>query len=1259
MNKNQTFKFKWKNIIITWLIISCLLCEWSDPWIMVTRADEISSVSLDYVSDVTIHTSGSTLRLYGSQGKTYCVPVHIMADCTIILDHIHNETDLMVEAGHSVTIVLYGSSHISNISAIGGPETHLTIKGGTTDAMLTTNRIACAREGTTETGADLEIISCIVMCQYLGCGMDGVDASYVDGSATMANAAPGSNASQHVTIRSSQLTVNGSIACGGNGVESQGTWSANASDGGTAGNVFVDNSRVSVGGNIAVGGKGGDGEIGTRFYDHASGVTQSSCPVKIQNHSYVSVAGSVASQQDLPHASKNGTQQGLHGVRVDVTDSTLIAKDIANGGKGHQVIRSDTAVYGSGTNYDVAGTAGGNGGIIYAEHAVIECDTAVCGANAGDYTSYKISAYGDYSGDYESVYHPLDGNGGVIYSNNSDWTIRSYAGAKGDRWNDYANPSVYNEQKFTGGTLNGIVHGSVITTDITSILSGGFEPAVEIRNSEEMSCSKCLLKTDSSLAGNSVTVQANDLSGSVRLNEKGQLYTYLAIGKQHIELAGTQPYTANIRVKRSSALNEFQLNAYGRLNMEYDDVTINADSYHYLDETYNYNGTYLVSGNGPSRKLVVEAGEHLLVFQKTQLDTLEIKGNSIVTIRLNDEIRIRQILVSNDATLIIEGEEYLDYVICQGILHKNDGSRLYPFTFTLDHPGNYQLCFNEKQIVLSPEDQEIHLLLPEGACRIDLKTTQFVFRGECRIDQPQHIYQSDLMLWLDCSQAPIIIEESRVLSGNETVSTQADICLTQSGAVNTISVKKKDAVLWLDNMPVDTQLYIPQDFSGEIRDLAGTPIRLVTIHTEKAAYPVTFELDGMTYHVETNEMGYFTFLATIGSHQFRWSIDDNSYWISPELYVSAEDQKNDFTMKNMADHDPALDIVEPEPNPEPTDQDPSNPTPEPAGPDNTDSENTDLGNTEPANPDLDHTDPDIPKTDDTETGNTKTDHTDSDSTQPSTDTDQPDSSGSLEADQGTSGSDSSSSSDSSSCSDSSNGSDSSSCSNRSDSSASGSDSGWDSGSGTGGTNRVLSGGGGNTTVDGNTQADLDKQNQTDSSATSSHLPELNIKINEKKIYLLNCEQNDDTIHITKKNILFKIKMQEGVTYQYKIVYPDKNDKKSHWVTIKSPSIKIAPDKKETQKMYVIFRAKNADGIQQKKTSCFLIDKNAPVISGIRHLHFYKNKRKIRISDNNGLRSIFLNGKKMKSSFTVKKRGVYLLKAVDAAGNCRLRVFAIW
>lgn len=1247
MNKNQIFKFKWKNIIITLLIISCLLCELSDPWIMVTRADEISSVSLDYVSDVTIHTSGSTLRLYGSQGKSYRVPVHIMADCTIILDHMNNEMDLTVAAGHSVTIVLYGSNHINNIAAVGGPETHLTMKGGTADAMLTTNRIACAREGTTETGADIEIISSIIMCQDLGCGMDGVDASYVDGSATMANAAPGSNASQHVSIISSQLTVNGSIACGGNGVESQGTWSANASDGGTAGNVFIDNSRVSVGGNIAVGGTGGDGKIGTRFYDHVSGMTQSSCPVKIQNHSYVSAAGSVAGQPDLPHASKNGTQQGLHGVRVDVTDSTLLAKDIASGGKGHQIIRSDTAVYGSGTNYDVAGTAGGNGGTIYAEHAVIECDTAVCGANAGDYASYKISAYGDYSGDYESVYHPLDGNGGVIYSNNSDWTIRSYAGEKGDRWDDYANPSVYNEQKFIGGTLNGIVRGSVITTDITSILSGGFEPAVEIRNSEEMSCAKCLLKTDHSLAGNSVTVQANELSGSVRLNEKGQLYTYLAIGKQHIELTGTQPYTANIRVKRSSALNEFQLNAYGRLNMEYDDAAINADSYHYLDETYNYNGTYLVSGNGPSRKLVVEAGEHLLVFQKTQLDTLEIKGNSIVTIRLNDEVRIRQILVSNDATLIIEGEEYLEYVICQGILHKNDGTRLFPITFTLDHPNHYQLCLNEKQIVLSPQDQEIHLLLPEGACRIDLTTNQFVFRGECWLDQPQHIYQSDLMLWIDCSQAPVIIEESRVLSGDGAVSTQADICLTQSGSVNTISVKKKDAVLWLDQMPVDTQLYIPQDFSGEIRDRAGTPIRLVTIHTQKAAYPVTFELDGMTYHVETNEEGCFTFLATIGTHQFRWSIDDNSYWISPKLYVSAEDQKNDFTMDNMTDHDPDLDIIEPEPNPEPTDPDQPNPVPEPTEPDNPDSGNTDSGSTEPANPDSNHPEPGTTETDDTktgntetgnmetgntETGNTKTDHTDS--TQPSTDTDQSDSSSSAEADPGTSGSGNSNSSNSS---------------NSSDSST----------SGTGGTNRVLPGGGGNTTVAGNTQADLDKQNQTDSSDTSSHVPELNIKINEKKIYLLDCEQNDDTIHITKNNIRFKLEMQEGVTYRYKIVYPDKNDKKPHWVTIKSPSIKIAPDKKETQKMYVIFQAKNADGIQQKKTSCFLIDQNAPVISGIRHLHFYKNKRNIRISDNNGLRSIILNGKKMKSSFTVKKRGVYLLKAVDAAGNYRLRVFAIW
>ena len=70
----------------------------------------------------------------------------------------------------------------------------------------------------------------------------------------------------------------------------------------------------------------------------------------------------------------------------------------------------------------------------------------------------------------------------------------------------------------------------------------------------------------------------------------------------------------------SAAFNEFQLNAYGRLNMEYADALIREDSYHYLDENYDYNGDYRISGNG-DHKLSIDAGEHLLIFDETTLDT--------------------------------------------------------------------------------------------------------------------------------------------------------------------------------------------------------------------------------------------------------------------------------------------------------------------------------------------------------------------------------------------------------------------------------------------------------------------------------------------------------------------------------------------------------------------------------------------------------------------------------------------------------------
>ncbi len=1144
------------------------------------QESQISSVSLDYVSNLDIHTTDSILRLCGSTGQTYAVPIQAMTDCTIILDNVVNEADLTVADGCRVNVLLRGSSSLNDILAVGGADTNILIKGETSDASLTAGQIACSSAGTTQTGANVRIEACTVVCQELGCGMDGIDAATNGGSATVANALPGSNASPNVSVYRATLTVSGDIACGGNGVRSQGTWSANASDGGTAGEVVINQSEVSVGGSIAIGGKGGEGAIGTSYYDHAAGMTQSAQPVYIRNHSTVVVGGNVAKQPDLPKISKGGKQKGLDGVTVEITDSALTAKDIASGGNGHNLVRSEVAA-GTGASYDISGTAGGNGGTIIAKNSLITCETAACGANAGDYKKYEVSMYGTTSGDPESVHHPADGNGGCIDSENSEWTITSCAGEKGSRWAGYANPSVYNDQRFIGGAINGTVKGAVITTDQTAILDGDFVPSVEVRNSEEASCSKCLLKTGEELSDQTASVSANELQASTRMDGSGQLSTYLGIGTQRVRINGSQTYGAAIRVRRAAEHNTFQLHAYGRLDLAAAGAEICENSYRYQGGTYEYDGDYTVSGIGENT-LTIDGGSHRLVFGETELDTLEIKGNAVVTVSLEDEVKLRQILVAEGAKLIFEGDRKPDYETCEGSVSEADGTQLFPVTFTLDTPDNYDLYINGEKQVLTPEDQVLRMLLPEGDCELRLERAPFVFRGTWQLHEPLEISQSELLLELNCSVAPVTIADETVSLGEDQIRTQANVCLSQADTLNSVTITKKDAILWLDKISPDIQIYVPEDFEGEIRDLAGTPIRLVTIYTGKANYPITFELDGTSYEVVTNADGYFTFVATVGTHQFQLTIDDVKYQLSESLDVSADAGKNKYQEEALIEQKPDTG-------------------------DNTPSGGTDSGTDggTDSGTGTDPTDPSQPSGGDASTG------------------------GSPGGSSSTGGS------------------------STGGSSTGGSSTGGSSSAGSSAENTS----GGHTSATGTshltgTKNDGQKDTQEENAPVW-------VQASQKGIVFLDETQADDTVFYTKKKVRFTVTVSDGAVCSYQIIHQDEKVSQTGFLPMDKPSLTLKADKKDMRARCVVFQLTYGDQIIRQQTNYFVIDSKRPVISGVRNLHIYQKSRHIHVSDQSVLREIRLNGKKVKADFTLKKRGVYILKATDQAGNRRRLVFAIW
>lgn len=1172
MKRKPSFSFK-KIFIASVLSLSCLFCETASSYVPVSHAQEVttdpgSSLSLADVSEVRIDTAGRILRLYGDETQIYQVPVNVQADCTLILDHLINDASITIANGTSVTILVRGSNRIKDIIANGGDTTMLTLRGDSGDAALIAGSVACSTGGTTETGAQLLIDHCTLTCQNIGCGGNGYDGSYYGVSSTVANATPGSNASPQVTIRSSDVTVSGSIACGGNGAVSYGSWYAQTSAAGNSGTVWIDHSRVSAGGSIAVGGKGGDGLMDNGYFDRPAGTTQSSSPVRITDQSVVTVTGNVATQQSLPQISKGGSQRGLHGVRVEVTDSTLSAKDIASGGDGHRLVLSEISSV-NGGNYNIYGTAGGNGGELIADHAVIICDTAVCGGNAGDYKKYQVNPNGQYSGDYENVNHPSDGNGGSIRSTESEWTIGVNVGNRGNHWASAPNPSVYSNQQFSGGTISGTVCGDVITTDLTSILDGGFAAITEIRNSEEASCAKSVFITDETMSGSIVTATANDLTGTVRLGGNGEWKTYLAIGKQDVTLTGSHSYSASARIRRSDDLNVFQMDEYGSLNLAASDAVIGEASYSYLGEIHPYDGDYTISGAGSAHDLEVEAGDHLLIFRESQLNSLTIRGTARVTLRLDDIVRINRISVADQASLTINDNDKLTYGSCQGKIYHSAGMQLYPLELIPETAAAFDLDINGKERHVQPDGDGLRFLVPEGDLALRIKSGSFLFSDNRTIHAPQQIRQADMLLLLDCSTEPIAIDETTVTYGEEQITSCARVCLIQSATPGSIRVNRKDARILLRDLSPDTQIQVTEGFVGELTDPDGNIVRPVTISVGQPDHPVSYELDGSIYQTVTDADGCMTFLATGGDHQFRLIVNDQSYWLPKAFHEDFPADGNDWQMSyaidDLSDKEPAADVTPP---------------------------STGAADTPPGSSD------DPPVT-------------------PPADPPESDTNSNTSASSG------------------------------------GSTSG---GTVSGGT---ASGG----TASGGTVSDTagstGAASGTDDPRQDGSTAMPQIRISHKGVQLTASDHITKDIYYTKKPVVFDIDIPETAICNYKLVHMDEEETTVDWNRLNTRQLAVSADPADTRAVRVIFQIMQGSNIQQQQTTYFVVDDKKPSVTGIKHLHFYHKSRRIRISDSSGLQEIRLNGTKVRSDFTVKDRGIYLLKVTDHAGNSRTRIFAIW
>lgn len=1159
-----------KKTILSWMLATAMTVTGLTSPIPPTaqaqniNESEVSDISLAYTSNITVDTEGSILRIYGKEDTTYQVPVNITAGCTLILDHACNSADITIADGVDVKILLRGTNVLHDICAQGGSETHVCICGTSSDDMLTANNIACPDGGSTASGAEVLLENCTVICANLSCGGNGKNTAHNGGSATVAGASPGSNASPYVTIRSADLTVNGNVACGGNGLQSTGSWSATASDGGSSGEVFIDSSHVTVSGNVSMGGKGGNGTIGSTYYNCRAGNTRSASKVTICNHSTVNVSGNIATQQHLPQASNDGKQAGLHGVTVTVSDSELTAKDIASGGNGHMQVHYN--VYsGSGASYNIYGTAGGNGGTLIADRSKITCETAVCGGNAGEYQNYESSMYGNISGDYACDHHPLDGNGGVIRSDTSNLTIADAACKKGSRWNGYKNPSTYSESVFLGGTLSGTVYGSVITTDMTSILKGGFVADEDIYNSEEASCAECVLQTDEDMAGQTVQIYANDLSGTVTLDDSGALHTYLGVAKQVLKLSGTSLYAGTYMVKRDVSRNVFQMDAYGKIRVDHGGAVIAEDSYTYQDTTYPYSGAYTVTGHSENAVLTVESGKHQLLLHDTSFDTLNVNGASEVILQPDGLVRINTVNVASGAVLTVAGlggiyadTDGFSIGECHGILQNEAGTRIYPVTILFEEPGTYDVKLNgESLTVRTDEAGLVHFLLAEGEYDLCIDREPFYFQGHLSVTDDLQLSQADLTLCADISKGDLIIEDQTVTLGEDQIQSDADVFVIKStDETHEVYVEKKDAVITLDDPPADLQIHLPENFEGQLCNPSGISLRIVTIHTDHPDQELTLTLDGREYTVTTDSEGDFSFLAAVGSHSVEITIGDKTYRCTHPFSVTESETNSYSIADDMTD----------------------------------------------APDDLPQKDDDVNTANDEHSG-----------------------SGSA-------------------------------------SSVPGGGSSQTSGTSAGGGDSapITAASPASTTASGGSVSTVKTPSTASPAAVipARRTPSITLRSSLKGISILSANAKNTYRIYTRKKIRFTVKREANTDYYYKILKKGQHNSQGKWKKMSTDSFTVSGSARSAKGQRIVFKAVNKAGKTVQKTTGFVIDTKRPTITGVKNGVFYRKKRSIRVSDDCGSCNVYLNGKKMKQSFIIQKRGVYLLTASDPAGNQRSVLFAV-
>ena len=147
-----------------------------------------------------------------------------------------------------------------------------------------------------------------------------------------------------------------------------------------------------------------------------------------------------------------------------------------------------------------------------------------------------------------------------------------------------------------------------------------------------------------------------------------------------------------------------------------------------------------------------------------------------------------------------------------------------------------------------------------------------------------------------------------------------------------------------------------------------------------------------------------------------------------------------------------------------------------------------------------------------------------------------------------------------------------------------------------------------------------------------------IKLAKKKTYKI----------VTNKKVVLTCKVQNATDLKYQFVKKGASVKSNKWKTVKKNKITITGTSDQSGILYISYKDYNG---KTKKiyTTGFKIDKKKAT-ANVKNNQTYKKGQKLTFKDANGIKSVKLDGKNIKSGKKVTKKGKHTLVVVDKAGN---------